>query len=128
MTATMTHGVIYGRCCMLGGKDEPLDKWSDNAVWYFLRGMQMKELYITPSILDDAQWDVLGRACIAPERLAGLPEDTVLRFTAWASDEAGNRGEASMAFFANASPDLGCATSSAIRAPLVLRLLLRRTP
>jgi len=60
--------------------------------------------------------------------LAGLPEDTVLRFTAWASDEAGNRGEASMAFFANASPDLGCATSSAIRAPLVLRLLLRRTP
>ena len=63
MTATMTHGVIYGRRCMLGGKKEPLDKWSDNAVWYFLRGMQMKELYITPSILNDAQWDVLGRAC-----------------------------------------------------------------
>ena len=63
MTATMTHGVIYGKRNMLGGRDEPLDVWSDNVVWYFLRGMQMKELYITPSILTDAQWDVVGRAC-----------------------------------------------------------------
>ena len=63
MTATMTHGVIYGRRNMLGGKNEPLDKWSDNVAWYFLRGMQMRELYITPELLTDAQWDVLGRAC-----------------------------------------------------------------
>ncbi len=63
MTATMTHGVIYGKRNMLGGRNEPLDVWADNVVWYFLRGMQMKELYITPSILTDAQWDILGRAC-----------------------------------------------------------------
>ena len=63
MTATMTHGVIYGRRNMLGGRNEPLDKWSDNVAWYFLRGMQMKELYITPELLTDAQWDVVGRAC-----------------------------------------------------------------
>lgn len=63
MSAVMTHGVIYGRRLLLGGKNEPLDKWSDNVVWFFLRGMQMKELYITPSLLSDAQWDILGRAC-----------------------------------------------------------------
>jgi len=63
MSAVMTHGVIYGRRLMLGGKNEPLDTWSDNVAWFFLRGMQMKELYITPSLLNDVQWDILGRAC-----------------------------------------------------------------
>jgi len=62
MTAVMTHGIIYGKRNMLGGKDEPLDRWANNVVWYFLRGMQMKELYVTPSLLTDVQWDVLGRA------------------------------------------------------------------
>ena len=62
MSAVMTHGVIYGKRNMLGGKNEPLDKWSDNVAWYYLRGMQMKELYVTPSLLTDEMWDVLGRA------------------------------------------------------------------
>ena len=43
--------------------------------------------------------------------LDGLPEDTIVRLTAWASDEVGNRGEASVAFFANATPEFGCAQS-----------------
>jgi len=59
-SALMTHGIIYGRRAMLGGKDEPLHRWADHVVAYHAPGLMMKELYITPSILSEDQWSVLG--------------------------------------------------------------------
>lgn len=56
----MTHGIIKGRLNLLGGKEEPLRKFTDNAVIYFSRGVMMWELYITPSILSKAEWDNLA--------------------------------------------------------------------
>jgi hypothetical protein len=61
ISALMVHGIVYGQLHMLGGKEEPLESWTDNAVWAVSLGLMMKELYITPSLLSDAHWDVLGK-------------------------------------------------------------------
>ena len=61
ISALMVHGIVYGRLHMLGGRSEPLESWTDNAVWSMCLGLMMKELYITPSLLSDAHWDVLGK-------------------------------------------------------------------
>lgn len=56
----MTHGIIKGHLQMLGGEAEPLDKFTDNALLYFARGISMAELYISPDVLSDAEWDALA--------------------------------------------------------------------
>ncbi len=61
ISALMVHGIVYGQLHMLGGKEEPLESWTDNAVWSVCLGLMMKELYITPALLSDAHWDVLGK-------------------------------------------------------------------
>ena len=59
-SALMTHGIIYARLCMLGGRDEPLHCWADHVVMYNAPGLMMKELYLTPDLVRDEQWAVLG--------------------------------------------------------------------
>ena len=59
--AMMTHGIIDGRLNRLGGENEPLLTWADNVMMYLGRGVQMRELYITPSLLDDAKWKILAK-------------------------------------------------------------------
>jgi hypothetical protein len=61
ISALMTCGIVYGPLNMLGGQHEPLESWTDNMVWSVGLGLMMKELYITPRLLTDAHWDVLGR-------------------------------------------------------------------
>ncbi len=56
----MTHGVIKGHLQMLGGEREPLDKFTDNALLYLARGIAMWELYISPDLLTDDEWDALA--------------------------------------------------------------------
>jgi hypothetical protein len=56
----MTHGLIKGRLQKLGAK-EPLDKYANNAVLYFSRGISMWELYISPDLLTDNQWNVIAQ-------------------------------------------------------------------
>jgi len=58
----MTHGVTQGRYAMLGGENEPLREWSDHVIWYFARGVQMKELYISPDRMREEMWKPLGTA------------------------------------------------------------------
>jgi hypothetical protein len=53
----MTHGLIKGSYLMLGGANEPPGKWRDEVVMYTGRGSALKELYVSPSILTDAEWD-----------------------------------------------------------------------
>ncbi len=62
LSRLMTHGIIHGRLNRLGGKDETLREWSDMVVLYYARGVQLKELYVTPDLLDQDWWRVLGRA------------------------------------------------------------------
>ncbi len=52
----MTHGIIKGDLQKLGGEKEPLDKFTNNAVLYFARGVSMYELYITPDLLSENEW------------------------------------------------------------------------
>jgi hypothetical protein len=56
----MTHGIIKGHLQKLGGEAEPLDKFTDNALLYFARGISMGELYISPDLLTDDEWDALA--------------------------------------------------------------------
>lgn len=62
LSALMTHGIIHGRHCRLGGDQETLREFSDMVVLYYARGVQLKELYITPAMMDEARWQVLGEA------------------------------------------------------------------
>jgi len=62
LSALGTSGIIHGRRNRLGGPNETLSQWSDAVVWYYGRGVMLKELYLTPSLLNAEWWDVLGRA------------------------------------------------------------------
>jgi hypothetical protein len=58
----MTHGIIKGNLQKLGGEAEPLDKFTDNALLYFARGVSMWELYVSPDLLTDGEWNALARS------------------------------------------------------------------
>jgi len=58
----MTHGIIKGNLQLLGGAKEPLDKFTDNALLYFARGVSMWELYISPNILTEGEWNAMSRS------------------------------------------------------------------
>ena len=62
LSALMTHGIIHGQLCRLGGDQETLREFSDMTVLYYARGVQLKELYITPDMMDKPRWEVLGAA------------------------------------------------------------------
>jgi hypothetical protein len=56
----MTHGIIKGKIHSVGSPDEPLDKFTDDALLYFARGVSMHELYISPDLLSDGEWQSLS--------------------------------------------------------------------
>lgn len=58
----MTHGIIKGNLEKLGGEAEPLNKFTNEVLLYFARGVSMWELYISPDILTDGEWDAMGDA------------------------------------------------------------------
>jgi hypothetical protein len=62
MANLMTHGIIKGNLEWLGGRSEPLDKFTNEVLLYFARGVAMWELYISPDILSDGEWDALAQA------------------------------------------------------------------
>ena len=58
----MTHGVIKGNLERLGGEDDPLEKFANDAVFYFGRGISMYEMYISPDLLNPQEWEVLSKS------------------------------------------------------------------
>ncbi len=58
----MTHGIIKGDLQNLGGKKEPIDKFTNNVAFYFARGITMYELYITPDLLTENEWDSIAKS------------------------------------------------------------------
>jgi len=62
MSSMMTHGIIKGRLNFLGGKNEALDSFTNEVMMYFGRGVMMWELYISPGLLSDAEWDAISNS------------------------------------------------------------------
>ena len=58
----MTHGIIKGKNFSVGNASEPLDKFTDDVLLYFARGVAMYELYISPDILSDGEWTSISRS------------------------------------------------------------------
>lgn len=58
----MTHGIIKGKLQMLGGEDEPIEKFTDECVNYFGRGVSMWELYISPDIMNEQEWNAVSKS------------------------------------------------------------------
>ena len=58
----MTHGIIKGNLEKLGGDDDPLDRFTDDVMLYFARGVSMYEMYISPDLLTPAEWNVLSKS------------------------------------------------------------------
>jgi hypothetical protein len=56
----MTHGIIKGKNESVGIETEPLDKFTDDVLLYFARGVSMYELYISPDILTDGEWKTIA--------------------------------------------------------------------
>jgi hypothetical protein len=58
----MTHGIIKGKNFSVGNAAEPLDKFTDDVLLYFARGVAMYELYISPDILSEGEWTSISRS------------------------------------------------------------------
>ncbi len=75
----MTHGIIKGHLQKLGGEVEPLDKFTDNAVLYVARGVSMIELYVSPNLLSDGEWNaIVGSIDWAKDRFEVLRHTTMI--------------------------------------------------
>jgi len=88
MNAIMTHGIIDGVRNRLGGKDEGWRTWADNVVLYFGRGVYMRELYISPQLMDDRKWKFLAGAAKWAKAM-----DPVFARTEWVGGDP-RKGEA----------------------------------
>ena len=58
----MTHGIIKGQLNEIGGQDDPLYNFTNDAVFYFARGVTMYELYISPDLLNKGEWNALSQS------------------------------------------------------------------
>lgn len=58
----MTHGIIKGKHESVGVETEPLDKFTDDVLLYFARGVSMYELYISPDILTEGEWTSISKS------------------------------------------------------------------
>jgi hypothetical protein len=58
----MTHGIIKGYLERLGGEIDPLDKFTDDVVLYFARGVSMWELYVSPNLLTDGEFKAIAES------------------------------------------------------------------
>lgn len=84
----MTHGIIKGHLQQLGGEAEPLDRFTDNAVLYFARGVAMWELYVSPNLLTDDEFAAIARAALWARDRFPILRHTVMIGGAPARDEA----------------------------------------
>ena len=58
----MIHGIIKGRLENISKEGETLETFTNNAVLYFGRGISMWELYISPDILTNDEWNALSQS------------------------------------------------------------------
>jgi len=95
----MTHGIIFSEKRPFTDGKDLLDDWANHVMMYFARGTMVKELYLTPKLLNEAQWEILGRAANWAQRnqhrlkntviIGGNPgKGEVYGFVSWVDDRA----------------------------------------
>jgi hypothetical protein len=75
INSLMLHGMIFARYAERLGSD-PSHDFPDEVHSYFGTGTQLQEMYITPSLLSGADWDVLAEAAKWSRDNAGTLEDS----------------------------------------------------
>jgi len=60
MSSLMTHGIIKGQLALIGGEKEEPEAFANDVMMYFGRGVMMCELYLTPSLLSDSNWNSIA--------------------------------------------------------------------
>jgi hypothetical protein len=55
----MTHGIIRNQRGLMQSPQDTLDDWADYVMMHYGRGVEMKEWYITPSVMGAEDWKVL---------------------------------------------------------------------
>ncbi|MGH9615649.1 MAG: enterotoxin [Acidobacteriaceae bacterium] len=63
LNSLMLHGMIYARLALdpAGLSTDPNKDFRDEVESFFGSGTQVQEMYVTPSLLSDADWDVLAK-------------------------------------------------------------------
>jgi len=56
----MTHGILFSKSKPFTDFKDTLHDWADYLVMYYARGTNVKELYISPELLDADHWRALG--------------------------------------------------------------------
>lgn len=75
LNALMLHGLIYANHANKLSTD-PHDDFTDEIRAYFGTGTQLQEMYVTPSLLTQRNWDVLAEAARWSRRQAATLVDT----------------------------------------------------
>jgi hypothetical protein len=75
LNSLMLHGIIYARDARDLNTD-PGDDFTDEVRAYFGTGTQLQEMYVTPSLLTDANWDALAEAANWARENADVLVDT----------------------------------------------------
>ncbi|MGM3176089.1 enterotoxin [Dickeya lacustris] len=77
LNSLMYHGIISAQNAYYGLEKTQTDHDFADQVWsYFATGTQLQELYITPSMLNEAKWDTLAQAAQWSHNNASVLVDT----------------------------------------------------
>jgi hypothetical protein len=75
LNALMLHGLIYAQYAKNLGTD-PNNDFADEVHDYFGTGTQLQEMYITPSLLSQENWDAIAEAAKWSRKNADILRDT----------------------------------------------------
>jgi hypothetical protein len=75
LNSLMLHGLIYAQFAK-GLSSDPGHDFASEVQSYFGGGTQLQEMYITPSLLSSADWDMLARAANWSFRSRSILKDT----------------------------------------------------
>jgi len=75
LNSLMLHGLIYAKRTKRL-KTDPRGDFDDEIKSYFGTGTQLQEMYVTPALLTDQNWDMLAEAALWSRRNADVLVDT----------------------------------------------------
>lgn len=75
LNSLMLHGIIYAQYAE-HLNDDPEHDFAAEVHSYFGSGTQLQEMYITPSLMTDADWDILAESATWARRNASILRDT----------------------------------------------------
>lgn len=98
INSLMLHGLIFARYAERLG-DDPGHDFADEVHSYFGTGTQLQEMYVTPTLLSQQDWDVLAQSAKWSRANAGVLKDShwiggdpaqlqVYGWAAWSADKA----------------------------------------